>query len=111
MDTARDDVTLPLKPLAVLLLLCGCAAQSSPRPGPDPAPKQVRVAEAQRSRRAVVTEGVGNVRAARTATIAPLLCSTVAEMRVGLGSPVRAGDVLVRLGAREVEARLEQSQA
>lgn len=111
MDTARDDVTLPLKPLAVLLLLCGCAAQSSPRPGPDPAPKQVRVAEAQRSRRAVVTEVVGTVRAARTATIAPLLGGTVAEMRVGLGSSVRAGDVLVRLGAREVEARLEQSQA
>ena len=106
-----DHLTLPRKPLALLLLFCGCAAQSSPGPGPGPAPKRVLVAEAQRSRRAAVTEVVGTVRAARSATIAPLLGGTVAEIRVGLGTPVRAGDVLVRLAAREVEARLAQSQA
>ena len=107
MDNARDH----LKPLAMLLLLCGCAAQSSPGPGPGPAPRRVRVAEAQRSSRSVVTEVVGTLRAARSATIAPLLGGTIAEIRVGLGSSVRAGDVLVRLAAREVEARLAQSQA
>ena len=58
-----------------------------------------------------MTEVVGTVRAVRSATIAPLISGTVAEVRVGLGSSVRAGDVLVRLSAREIAARLEQSRA
>src|SRR5262249_59771515 len=59
----------------------------------------------------VVPEGVGTVRATRSATVAPLISGTVGEVRVGLGSSVRAGEVLVRLSAREVEARLEQTRA
>jgi membrane fusion protein, multidrug efflux system len=47
----------------------------------------------------------------RSATIAPLVSGTVAEVRVRLGSPVRAGDVLVRLSARDLEARLAQASA
>jgi len=54
---------------------------------------------------------VGSVRAVREATIAPLLSGTVAEVSVGIGTSVRAGDVLVRLSAREVEARVEQARA
>ena len=98
-------------PLALLLLFCGCAARSSPRPVPTPAPKRVELAQADRIERPVLSEVVGTVRATRSATIAPLISGTVAEVRVGLGSPVRAGDALVRLSAREVEARLEQTRA
>ena len=58
-----------------------------------------------------MSEVVGTVRAVPSATIAPLISGTVAEVRVGLGSSVRAGDVLVRLSAREIAARLEQSKA
>ena len=58
-----------------------------------------------------MSEVVGSVRAVRSATIAPLISGTVAEIRVGLGSSVRAGEVLVRLSAREIAARLEQSKA
>jgi len=47
----------------------------------------------------------------KSATIAPLISGTVAEIRVGLGSSVRAGEVLVKLSAREVDARLEQTRA
>jgi RND family efflux transporter MFP subunit len=71
----------------------------------------VQTATAERASRATVTEVVGTVRASRRATIAPLISGTVAEVRVGLGSSVQAGDVLVRLSAREVEARLEQTRA
>jgi RND family efflux transporter MFP subunit len=39
------------------------------------------------------------------------MSGTVAEVRVGLGSSVRAGEVLVRLAAPEVFARLEQTRA
>jgi RND family efflux transporter MFP subunit len=59
----------------------------------------------------MLTEVVGTVRATRSATIAPLISGTVREVRVGLGSSVRAGEVLVRLSADEVEARLEQTRA
>jgi membrane fusion protein, multidrug efflux system len=54
---------------------------------------------------------VGSVRAVRSTTIAALISGKVAEVRVGLGSSVRAGEVLVRLSAREIDARLEQARA
>ena len=97
--------------LALLAFLCGCAGEPLPRPPPSLPPRAVRIGQADRSRRAVLTEVVGTVRATRGATIAPLLSGTVSEVRVGLGTSVRAGDVLVRLSAREVEARLEQTRA
>jgi RND family efflux transporter MFP subunit len=71
----------------------------------------VRVEKAERTSRPVMTEVVGTVRAVRSATIAPLISGTVAEVRVGLGSSVRAGEVLVRLSAREIDARLDQTRA
>jgi RND family efflux transporter MFP subunit len=92
-------------------LLIGCAAKPAPRPTPSVPPRVVRVVQADRIPRPVMTEVVGTVRAVRSATIAPLLSGTVAEVRVGLGSPVQAGEVLVRLSAREVDARLEQTRA
>src|SRR5262249_13033762 len=46
-----------------------------------------------------------------SATIAPLISGTVAEVRVAMGSSVRAGEVLVKLSAREVHARVEQTRA
>jgi RND family efflux transporter MFP subunit len=59
----------------------------------------------------VLTELAGTVRSVHEATIAPLVSGTVTEVRVGPGSAVRAGQVLVRLSAREIDARLEQSRA
>jgi RND family efflux transporter MFP subunit len=97
--------------LALLLLSGGCAARSEPRAGPAAAPRRVGVVEVKRAHRTAVTEVVGTVRATRSATLAPLIGGTVAEIRVGLGSAVRTGDVLVRLAARDVDARLEQTRA
>jgi RND family efflux transporter MFP subunit len=94
----------------LLLVFCGCAAEAS-RPHPVSPPIGVRFEQAERIQGTVLTEVVGTVRATRSATIAPLISGTVDEVRVGLGSSVRAGDVLVRLSAREVEARLAQSRA
>ncbi|HEY1334395.1 MAG TPA: efflux RND transporter periplasmic adaptor subunit [Myxococcaceae bacterium] len=111
--TSGTDPVLPfrLRTLAMLAVLASCTADASPRQPQGPAPRRVRVGLAERSSRPVLTEVVGTIRATRSATIAPLIPGTVAEVRVGLGSSVRAGDVLVRLSAREVEARLEQTRA
>lgn len=113
MTSTRIDLLSPLgiATLAMLGLLCACAADASP-PGPSsPPPRHLDVVKAERSSRPVLTEVVGTVRATRSATLAPLISGTIAEVRVGLGSSVRAGDVLVILSAREVEARLEQTRA
>ena len=95
----------------MLALLVGCSGEPPPRPASEKAPAKVRVVQVERSSRPVITEVVGTVRAVRSATLAPLISGTVAEIRVGLGSAVRAGEILVRLSAREIEARLEQSRA
>jgi len=97
--------------LALLSLAAACVAKSAPRTSPGPRPATIRIGRAERSLQVMVTEVVGTVRATRSATIAPLLGGTVAEIRVGLGSSVRTGEVLVRLAARDVDARLEQSRA
>jgi len=94
----------------VLAVLLGCSAEPQSRPAPGRPPATVRVVQVERSTRPVTTEVVGTVRAVRSATIAPLLSGTVAEIRVGLGSSVHAGEILVRLSAREIEARLEQTR-
>lgn len=94
-----------------LPLLSGCAAEPARSSGPSTAPRSVQLARANRTRLPITTEIVGTVRATHSASVAPLISGTVAEVRIGLGSPVRAGEVLVRVSAHEVDARLEQAQA
>ena len=53
----------------LLVLVSGCAAEPAARPPPGLPPAVVRIGQAERSLRPVVTEVVGNVRAARDATI------------------------------------------
>ena len=96
---------------AMVALLGGCVGEPPRRTAPSVPPRVVRVEKAERTSRPVMTEVVGTVRAVRSATIAPLISGTVAEVRVGLGSSVRAGEVLVRLSAREIDARLDQTRA
>ncbi len=100
------------KIFALLLLATayGCAVEPA-RAVSAPPRRAVHVAKAERTSRSVVTEVVGTVRAVRSSNVAALVSGTVAEVRVGLGSTVRAGEVLVRLSAREIDARLEQARA
>jgi len=56
-------------------------------------------------------EIAGAVRPLRRATIAARLMGSIEEMPVKLGQRVNAGDVLVRIAAGEVSARLAQAQA
>jgi RND family efflux transporter MFP subunit len=94
----------------LLIAACGCAAQPAHAVSSEPA-RMVQIASAERTERPVVTEVVGTVRAVRSTTIAPLISGTVAQIRVRLGSSVRAGDILIQLSAREIDARLEQARA
>ena len=59
----------------------------------------------------VLTEITGTVRPLRRATLAAKLMGSIDELPVALGQPVRAGDLLVKISAGEVSARLAQAQA
>jgi len=102
--------TFSLLSPVLVISVWGCAEEPA-RPVSSLSPRAVQVVPAERTRRSVVTEVVGTVRAVRSATIAPLISGTVRQVRVGIGSSVRVGEVLVRLSAREVHARLEQTRA
>jgi len=110
MVTERDRVNRPTT-FALLVLLWGCAPEARPDMSSSSPARAVRVVEADRSPLAVLTEVVGTVRSADEATIAPLVGGTVAEVRVGLGSSVRAGEILLKLSARESDERLAQAVA
>src|SRR3954454_21352224 len=97
--------------LASLLVFYGCAGDPRPLPRPNLPPRRVTTAKADRALRPVLTEMVGTVRSVHDAAITPLVSGTVTEIRVRLGSFVRAGEVLVRLSARELDARREQARA
>lgn len=96
---------------ALLLLSLAGSALEPARALPVAPPSAVRVAKAERASRPVLTELVASVRALREGHVRALISGTVAELRVGLGSSVRAGELLVRLSAREVDARLAQARA
>jgi RND family efflux transporter MFP subunit len=98
--------------LATLLtLLFGCAGEAAPDNPSSPPAKAVRVVEAENAPVPVLTEVVGTVRSAHEAIIAPLVAGTVAEVRVGLGSTVRAAEILVKLSTHESDGRLAQAVA
>jgi membrane fusion protein (multidrug efflux system) len=97
--------------LLSLALLSGCGTEPARSPPPGGPPRSVQLSRANRTRQPITTEVLGTVRAARSARIAALISGSVSEVRIGLGTAVRAGDVLVRVSARDVEARLAQAQA
>ncbi len=99
-------------PLSIgLLVAAACGAPAQPASAVAAPPRPVRVAPAAELRRAVGAEITGTIRAVRSATLTPRVSGTVVAVHAALGSRVRAGEVLVRLQARELDARLDQARA
>ena len=93
-------------------LLSACSSREHAASRVAPAPSlSVQTARAREVRWAIGEEIIGTVRPARSATVASTVTGTVADIRVALGDRVRAGDVLVRLSAREIDARAQQAEA
>jgi RND family efflux transporter MFP subunit len=72
---------------------------------------RVRLQPVESKSRAVTEEVVGTVRAKIHATLEAKLSGRIERLPVVLGQRVKAGDVLARLDAAELNARLEQAQA
>lgn len=107
-----------LKTRAVLGLAVMFLAACSRHPEPAheaPAQKlptvQVQVQPAESKLQTNTEEIVGTIRAKRRATLEAKVSGRIAEMPVLLGQPVQAGQLVARLDAAEINARLEQAQA
>ncbi len=95
-------------PLVLSLAACG---HGEPKSGALPAPVTVHVDRAHLVGSASGEQAVGTVRARNSASIAPTVMGRVVEMRVKLGQQVHAGDVLARISAEEVTAKVAQARA
>lgn len=94
---------------AVLLAGCGGAPENRPQPAAEPRPLSVRVVRAENSNWETTREITGTVRARTSAEIASRLTAYVRQVRVQVGEAVRAGQTLVVLDSRDLEAALRQA--
>lgn len=95
-----------------LLVLAGCSRRD-PAAVTDNAAAPVAVGTAT-AERATVTrwlEVPATVRPAERATLAAKVTGRVAELRVALGDRVAAGNLLIRIDAPEIQARVAQARA
>lgn len=99
--------------LPALALLAGCAKPAAPdvAAGANLPPAKVRAAIVSTEKVAAFTEVTGTVRPVQRAQLAAKLMGAIDAMPVTLGQPVRAGELLVKISAGEITARLAQAQA
>src|SRR5689334_2848371 len=99
--------------LTVVVLLAGCGKQSSAEPPKQSslAPVQVHVVVAENSKRVLTEEVLGTVRAKLRATLEAKVSGRISSLPVVLGQKVSKDQLLVRLDADEIKARLELAQA
>ncbi len=94
-------------------LLAGCSKAHRPRESAptEPAPVQVRSQVAESQSLPALEEVVATVRARLRATVEAKTSGRILEMPVVLGQAVKAGQLLARLDAPEIKARLAQAEA
>lgn len=98
---------------ACLLLSAGCtqeAKHDSTAKAADVATIPVQIATANETPFTSQNEVLGTVKAVQEATIAAKITGTITDIPVQLGSTVKQGDMLVKLSAAEIAARLSQAE-
>jgi len=96
-------------PLAVAATACGPKHAATAAPPPPAA--EVYVGRAHLVGSSSIDEVVGTVRARHTASIAPTILGRVVELRIDLGQKVRSGEVLARISAGEIGAKVAEARA
>jgi RND family efflux transporter MFP subunit len=97
--------------LLLVPAMAACGGEHSPKAAEPLPTRAVHVDHARVVARSVGEEVVGTVRARNAAVISPTVIGRVSELRVTLGSRVHAGDVLARISASEIDAKLDQARA
>ncbi|MBA3016037.1 MAG: efflux RND transporter periplasmic adaptor subunit [Proteobacteria bacterium] len=104
---------LPTLLCGVLLFAGGCKQETKHEQDTinKPAtPVKVTVITATETITSMENEVVGTIEAVQRATISAKVTGTIAEMPVVLGATVKQGDLLVKLSAAEISARLAQAE-
>jgi len=101
---------LPLL-LATLALVAGCSKPSAPKTGATLPAAAVSVARVESVETPLITEITGSVRSVQRATLAAKVMGTVADLPVTLGQRVATGELLLKLSAPEIDARVAQARA
>ncbi len=99
--------------LAGLLLIasCGKPSRNHPTAQAELTPARVRIRIVESKPVAAVEEVVGTVQARLRATIEAKISGRIADLPVVLGQKIRKGELLARLDAPEIKARLDQAEA
>lgn len=92
------------------ILAFGCAGSTPPEPT-QPAPLSVTAARVQSFSIAAEYDAGGTVRAKNAAAIASRILAPVLDVRVRAGARVAAGDTLIALDARELQAQAARASA
>jgi RND family efflux transporter MFP subunit len=104
--------TLAFLPTAVVAFaLVGCGSKHENENSASLPTAQVRVETIENKSRTMTEEVVGTVRAKLRATLEARLSGRIEKMPVTVGDPVQKGQLLARLDAGEIAARLEQAEA
>jgi membrane fusion protein, multidrug efflux system len=110
MRPSRNDVIAALIVVASVAL-SACDVEPA-RPPATPLPtRSVRVEHARLDVGASGEEVVGTVRARNSAAISSTVVGKVQALNVTLGRRVQTGDVLARISADEIGAKLDQTEA
>lgn len=113
MPSARRSPFATLSATVALAFLAGCGKSTAPVADPAAAlaPAQVRVAPVRLEQLPSSTEIAGTVRPLRRAQLAAKVMGNIDEFPVTLGQRVAAGDLLAKISAGEVNARLVQARS
>ncbi len=107
----RTGAILPAVVVAFALAGCGAKDESAKGTAMDLPAAQVHVQIAENKSRTMTEAVVGTVRAKWRATLEAKLSGRIEKMPVVLGEKVQKGQLIARLDAGEIAARLEQAQA
>jgi RND family efflux transporter MFP subunit len=103
----------PLLFFAAVAMIAGCSRQEKPG-STSPAnlsAAKVAVATVHVADLASSTDVTGTVRPVQRALLAAKVMGAIEELPVTLGQPVHAGDLLVKIAAGEISARVVQAQS
>jgi RND family efflux transporter MFP subunit len=95
----------------LLALLAGCSKPNGPVAAAALPTATVRTAEVRAVTSVRRQDVPGTVRTVERASLAPKVMGVVETMSVKLGQSVKRGDVLVKISANEIGARLAQARA
>lgn len=108
---ARLRAALPVLAALVLPLASCSKHESVSAPTPDLPPAKVQLATARFQTSPALIETTGTVRPLQRAILAAKVMGTLEELPITLGQSIRAGEVLAKISAGEISARLLQAQS